>query len=96
MTGDGDLVTDVRSGRQALDKLKDEELPNSLRKLGAAERKAFIEEQAASRKVLTERMASWSRNATPIWPSNARKREPSPGKSFDRVVEETLKTQLKR
>jgi len=96
VTGDGDLVTDVKSGRQALDKLKDEELPDSFRKLGAAERKAFIEEQAASRKVLTDRMAELVKKRDAHMAEQRKKAPAKPGDSFDRVVEETLKTQLKR
>jgi hypothetical protein len=96
VTGDGDLVTDVKSGRQALDKLKEDELPDSFRKLSADERKAFIEQQLASRKVLSDRMAELVKKRDAHVADQRKKAPAKPGDSFDRVVEETLRTQLKR
>jgi hypothetical protein len=96
VTGDGDLVADVKSGRQALDKLKDDELPDSFRKLNAAERKAFIDQQLTNRKALGERMAELVKKRD-AYVADQRNRAPvMPASSFDRVVEETLKTQLRR
>ena len=57
VTGRGDLVADVVSGRQELDRVKDEELPEQVRDLPAAARQAFIEKSMAERKSLSARMA---------------------------------------
>ena len=43
VTGDGDLVADVAAGRQTLDGLPDETLPNDLRQIDKNERKAYLD-----------------------------------------------------
>ena len=57
ITGAGDLVSDVKAGRQKLAAVKDDELPDQVRHMNAAERSAFIDKQSAERKALNERMA---------------------------------------
>ena len=78
VTGRGDLVGDVTSGRQKLDSVKDEDLPDNLRALKPVQRQAEIDKNAAERKTLNARMADWSRSATPMSSSSARMRRPSP------------------
>ena len=57
VTGRGDLVTDVTSGQQRLDSVKDEDLPDTLRAMKPAERQAAIDKNQAERKGLNSRMA---------------------------------------
>ena len=96
MTGAGDLVADVKAGRQKLASVKDEDLPDQVRTMAAAEREAYIETQAAQRKALNARMTELvkRRDQHVI---ESRKTGPKPvGDSFDRAVEDTLKAQIKR
>ncbi len=58
ITGAGDLVADVKAGRQKLDAVKDDELPDNVRKLSRAERQDYLEKQIVVRKALNERMAA--------------------------------------
>ncbi len=96
ITGRGDLVADVAAGRQRLSTVRDEDLPDSLRRLSAAERQALIDKQMAERKQLNGRLAELIKRRDQ-YVANARKKAPaSPASSFDRVVEETLRTQLTR
>jgi hypothetical protein len=96
VTGRGDLVTDVASGQQKLDGVKDEDLPDNLRGLKPAERKAVIEKNAATRSVLNERMSELVKKRD-RYVAEQRMKQPRPaGDSFDRAVAETLKAQIKR
>jgi hypothetical protein len=96
VTGRGDLVADVASGRQRLDRVKEEELPAQVRGLSAAERQAFIDKRMAERKTLSERMAALV-GKRDRYVADRRKAAPArPASSFDRVVADTLRAQIKR
>ena len=96
VTGAGDLVADVKAGRQKLATVKDDDLPDQLRTMPAPEREAYIEKQAVERKALSGRMSELVKKRDQHM-IEARKSAPKPaGDSFDRVVEDTLKVQLKR
>ena len=97
VTGDGDLVADLSAGRAKLDGLKDEELPESLRKLNAEERKAHLERQLAERRTLNERLSGLVKQRDAYVATERRKSEPGKtGDSFDRAVETTLRAQIQR
>ena len=96
VTGAGDLVADVTAGRQKLGAVKDDDLPDALRPMSPAQRQAEIDKQMTERKSLNARMSELvkKRDAHVV---EQRKKEPKkPGNSFDRVVEETLKAQIRR
>jgi hypothetical protein len=100
VTGDGDLVSDVTSGRQKLATIKDDELPDALRKLAPDERAAALDRQMQTRKALNEKLAAlvakrdkYVAEQQAKSASNASAPKPS---SFDRVVAETLKAQIAR
>ncbi len=96
VTGRGDLVTDVTSGQQKLDGVKDEDLPDNLRALKPAERKAFIEKNAATRSTLNERMSELVKKRD-RYVAEQRTKQPRPAAdSFDRAVADTLKAQIAR
>jgi hypothetical protein len=96
VTGGGDLVADIAAGRQNLDAVKDEELSDSLRGLKPAERQAAIDKKMAERKSLNERMTALV-GKRDQYVAEQRKKQPGKiGDSFDRVVEETLRAQIKR
>ena len=95
ITGGGDLVADIAAGRQKLSGVKDEELPDAVRSLGASERQALVEKNTAQRKELNGRLTDLIRKRD-AYVAEARKKAPARADSFDRAVEATLKDQLKR
>jgi hypothetical protein len=96
ITGAGDLVADVKAGRQKLATVKDDDLPEQVRNMNAAERQDFIDKQLAKRKALNERMATLVKQRDGYVLDRARKSPSRPADSFDRVVEDTLRAQIKR
>ncbi|MBI2714482.1 MAG: VWA domain-containing protein [Rhizobiales bacterium] len=96
ITGAGDLVADVKAGRQKLATVKDDDLPETVRNMKAAERQDFIDKQLASRKALNERMAALVQQRDRYVLEQAKKGPTRTADSFDRAVEETLRAQIKR
>ena len=95
ITGDGDLVADVKAGRQDLSALKDEELPDSVRRVPRAERQAHLDQQAEERRALNGQLADLVKKRDQ-YVSDQRKKTPArAGDSFDRAVEKTLRTQIR-
>jgi hypothetical protein len=91
VTGDGDLVAD---GRQKLDALKDNELPDNLRTFKPEQRIDEINRQMTQRKELNKRPAALvAMRDKYVAEQNVKAPKAS---SFDRVVEDTLKAQIKR
>jgi hypothetical protein len=95
ITGDGDLVGDVASGRKKLDAIPEADLPKDIRELPKPQRQARIDEQIKERKEindkLTELVARRDRYIT-----EQRAKAPKKENSFDRAVADTLKAQMKR
>ncbi|MGD9836321.1 MAG: VWA domain-containing protein [Afipia sp.] len=96
VTGDGDLVSAVASGRTTLGSVKDEELPDELRKLTPEQRKAELDRQTQTRKTLNEKLAVLVQKRDAFVADKRRAAAPARTSSFDRAVEDTLKAQLKR
>jgi von Willebrand factor type A domain len=96
ITGDGDLVADVKTGRQKLAAVQDDYLPDNLRGMTADQRRAFVDKQIAKRKTLNERLAALVKQRDQYAREQAKKAPAHKGDSFDRVVEETLRAQIKR
>lgn len=96
VTGDGDLVSAVASGRTTLGSVKDEELPDDLRKLTPEQRKAELDRQTQTRKTLNEKLAVLVQKRDAFVANKRRAAAPARTSSFDRAVEDTLKAQLKR
>jgi hypothetical protein len=95
VTGEGDLVADVASGRTSLSAIKDDDLPVSIRRMKAGERTEEIERQMSQRKALNEKLSALvaKRDA---YVAEQRAKAPPKASSFDRVVEDTLRAQVKR
>jgi len=93
---DGDLVADTASGRVKLESVPEAELPENLQKLAPAARKAELEKQSAERKALDEKLTELVRKRD-IYAEAERKKRPVDAKkdSFDQVVEDTLRMQIK-
>ncbi|MEX2036616.1 MAG: vWA domain-containing protein [Xanthobacteraceae bacterium] len=96
VTGRGDLVADVVAGRQRLDQVKDDDLPDFLRTMKPQERQDVIDKQMAARKALNGRMAELVKRRDQYVLEQRKKVPARPADSFDRVVAETLKAQIKR
>ncbi len=96
VTGGGDLTADVATGRQKVTALKDDELPDELRKLSAEERQKTVEKQIGTRKLLNDKLAALVGKRDRYVTEQKAKSPAKPASSFDRVVEETLKAQTKR
>ena len=96
ITGAGDLVADVKAGRQQLAAVKDDDLPEKVRNMNAAERQGFLDKQLAKRKVLNERMAALVKQRDGYVLDQAKKSPSRSADSFDRAVEATLRAQIKR
>jgi uncharacterized protein YegL len=95
VTGEGDLVSDVTSGRQKLGAVKDEELPEKLRVLEPEQRMDELDKQMKQRKALNEKLAALVAKRDK-YVAEQRDKAPPKNSSFDRVVEDTLKAQIKR
>jgi hypothetical protein len=95
VTGAGDLVADVSAGRQKLASVKDEDLPDALKSMSPAQRQAEIDKQMAQRKSLHARMTELVKKRD-AYVAEQRKKAPKVADSFDRVVEETLRAQVRR
>ena len=96
VTGEGDLVSDVSSGREKLASLKDEYLPDNLKNLAPEKRQAELDKQMQNRKVLNDRLTALVQKRDAFLAEKRKAETPKKGSSFDRVVEETLKSQIKR
>ncbi len=95
VTGEGDLVSDVAAGRQKLAAVKDDELPDHLRSLQPAQRMEELDKQMKRRNSLNEKLAALVAKRDK-YVAEARDKAPPRASSFDRVVEDTLKAQIKR
>jgi len=96
ITGEGDLLADVKAGRKPLSSVKDEELPDDLRRMSPTERQAHIDRQTSERDSLNGRMTDLV-NKRDAYVAEQRKKAPArTADSFDRAVEKTLRTQIAR
>jgi Mg-chelatase subunit ChlD len=95
ITGGGDLVSDALAGRVRIDAVPETELPDTLKTLKPAERKAYVEKQSDARRALDGRMAGLVKQRD-AYIAAVRAKEPNAKDSFDRVVEETLRKQMRR
>jgi hypothetical protein len=95
MTGEGDLVSDVASGRKKLSDVPEADLPKDLRELAPAQRQTRLDAEMAERKALNAKLSDLvgKRDA---FVAAERAKGPKVANSFDRAVEETLKAQVKR
>jgi hypothetical protein len=95
VTGDGDLVSDVFAGRSKLSTIKEEDLPDNLRALKPEQRSEEVDKQMSQRKALNEKLGALVAKRDKYVADQRAKTQPK-ASSFDRVVEDTLKAQIKR
>lgn len=95
VTGEGDLVSDVSAGRQKLATLRDDELPDNFRPMKPEQRTDEVNKQMNQRKELNEKLGALVATRDK-YVADQRAKAPKSASSFDRVVEDTLKAQIKR
>ena len=94
ITGGGDLLADVNAGRNTLSSVKEEELPDDLRRMSPSERQSHVDRQATERTTLNGRMTDLVKKRD-AYVTDQRKKAPArAADSFDRAVEKTLQTQI--
>ena len=94
ITGGGDLLADVNAGRNTLSSVKEEDLPDDMRRMSASERQAHVDRQATERTTLNGRMTDLVKKRD-AYVTDQRKKAPArAADSFDRAVEKTLQTQI--
>ena len=91
ITGGGDLLADVKAGRQSLGGVKDQDLPDNMRGMSARERQTYLDQQTAQRSTLNDRMADLVKKRD-AYVADQRKKQPNRGNSFDRAVEDVALT----
>ena len=96
VTGEGDLVSDISSGRGKLASLKDEYLPDTLKNLTPEKRQAELDKQMQARKALNDKLTALVQKRDSFIAEKRKTETPKKASSFDRVVEDTLKAQVKR
>ena len=95
VTGDGDLVSDVSAGRSSFSTIKEEDLPDNLRAMKPEQRADEVSKQMGQRKALNEKLSALVAKRDK-YVADQRAKAPPKASSFDRVVEDTLKAQIKR
>ncbi len=95
VTGDGDLVSDVSAGRSSFSTIKEEDLPDNLRTMKPEQRADEVNKQMGQRKALNEKLSALVAKRDK-YVADQRAKAPPKASSFDRVVEDTLKAQIKR
>ncbi|MGQ0681286.1 vWA domain-containing protein [Bradyrhizobium sp.] len=95
VTGDGDLVADINAGRTSFSDIKDDDLPAHLRAMKPEQRMGEVNKQMTRRKALNEKLAALVARRDKYL-ADARAKAPPKASSFDRVVEDTLRAQIKR
>ena len=94
VTGAGDLVADISAGDKMLEAVPEAELPEVLQGKSAPERQAYVEQQRTKRAALTAQMAELVGRRDAYIAEQAKQSASASTDSFDRAVEETLRTQL--
>ena len=86
---------DISAGRSKLSSIREEELPDNLRALKPAQRSEEVDKQMNQRKALNEKLSALVAKRDK-YVADQRAKAPPKASSFDRVVEDTLKAQIKR
>lgn len=90
-----DIVQKVMDGEVKVEDLKDEQLPEEMKKMSMEERKAFIDEKIALRKSILARIADLEKKRAEYLRQEEEKRAKS-GDSFDRAVIDAIAEQASK
>lgn len=89
---DGDLVQDVENEVVKIEDVKQEQLPDELKKLSPAERKKEIEKRIAERRIIRAEILTLSKKRDEYFAAERKKTNKQEG--FDAAVAQALKEQL--
>ncbi|MCL2162551.1 MAG: VWA domain-containing protein [Betaproteobacteria bacterium] len=98
VTGDGDLVADVKEGRKKLADVSQRELPENMQKMSASEQKAYLDVKAGEREKLSRQLEALVSKRDAFILEQEKAAAPasvSQPDSFDTGVKKTLKGQIK-
>jgi len=97
VTGRGDLIADAKDGKVDLKNLKEEELPDELKKMSPKEREAYIKKKAEERKAIAAKIAELVKKRDEYLKTEmARRAKNGKGDSFDDEVGRIIHEQARR
>jgi hypothetical protein len=91
---DGDLLQDIENGSKKLEDVKDSELPDDIRSLKPADRKAEIDKRLVERKKIRDEIVSLTAEREKYLKEHTAKDTKS--NSFDSAVGSALKKQMQK
>jgi len=91
-----DLLSDVKAGKVKLESLKDEELPDELRKLPKEKRQAYLDEVEKKREKLREEARDLAKKRDEFTKTKLAEDGKKAKAGFDQKVEELLRKQAKK
>jgi hypothetical protein len=95
-TASWDLVEASKDPAFKLESVKDEELPEELRKLAPAERAGLVQKRAAEREALQKEIAAEAAARQKHVEAELKKSNLDASRAFDRVIQETIRAQAAR
>jgi Mg-chelatase subunit ChlD len=95
VTGNGDLIGDLRNNRTQFENIADDDLPEELRNQNKEQRQAWFEERLNNRMKLEAQMTDLiQKRDAYVHTERSKTADKTKGDSFDQSVEETLRIQL--
>ncbi|HKA05852.1 MAG TPA: vWA domain-containing protein [Gemmataceae bacterium] len=91
-----DLLSDIKAGKVKLESLKDEDLPEELRKLSKEKRQAYLDELDKKRDKLREEARDLAKKRDEFTKKKLEEEGKKAKEGFDQKVEELLKKQAKK
>jgi Mg-chelatase subunit ChlD len=91
-----DLLADIKAGKVKLDTLKDEELPEELRKLPKEKRQAYLDELEKKREALRQEALKLAKERDEFTKKKLEEEGKKAKEGFDQKVEELLRKQAKK
>jgi hypothetical protein len=91
-----DLVDAIKNGKCQLDEMKDEDLPDSLRKLDKTKRRAKVEEAARERGTIQKQILELNKEREQFLAAERKKRSPSQNETLDQAIVKAIREQAAR
>ncbi len=95
VTGGGDLVADVKEGREKLSDVPQKELPADMQKMTEQERASHLEAKAGEREALSRQLAELVSRRDAFILEQEKSSPKAPADSFDSGIKKTLEKQMK-
>jgi hypothetical protein len=91
-----DLVDACKQKEFKLENLKDEELPENMRKMSPAERKAFVASNAAEREKISAQIQELAKARQTFIDAEIKKQNLNASGAFDQVIQKTIRAQAEK